>query len=44
MDGLQDHPSLILAWEEGVRASANIFKAIFGTSMGYTLRGSSKPL
>ena len=35
------HPSLILAWEAGVvRASANIFKAIFGTSMGYMLRGS----
>ena len=36
------HPSLILAWWGGVRASANIFKAIFGTSMGYMLRGSKK--
>ena len=26
----------------GVRASANIFKAIFRTSMGYMLRGSTK--
>ena len=39
------HPSLILAWEGGgVRASANIFKAIFGTSMGYMLRGSKNGL
>ena len=28
----------------GVRASANIFKAIFGTSMGYVLRGSKNGL
>ena len=33
------HPSLILAWG-GVRAWANMFKAIFGISMGYMLRGS----
>ena len=37
---LPDHPSLILAWWGGVGASANIFKAIFGTSMGHMLRGS----